>query len=747
MSDLEKQLQQIFKQSLDSYEGELLFKPPWESVEAFSVCLGTKIEVGQNGEQICSEARYALEKFFRHWLIVGGTRKGKSYFVDLLARTLLWFGIPVCIVDPHGEVYERIIAFCQVAHEASFTDPNVPEHFKTIKERLIPFDPCDDDVMGFNPFQKDSDPDYIISSIMQLVKRLWHLENFDEGPRMARWIYNVLASTYQAGGTLDQTIELCLPEKNEVHKAVMAKIKNPILKKEWNWLFNSTMRTKDVADMIGSTFNRIRPLFSNERIALMFSQKTKTINFQKVLEEGKSLLVNLSQRATIEEDEQKLIGSFIINELATAAFNREKKKGTLSPYFLFIDEFETFATPDIPKILSGANKFRLHLVLAHQYLEQIAEENKKLFYGALSCCTNKIVFGGIGYAGSEILARELLLGELDPYKVKQEIERTFTLPLEEMRKIWSFSASQSSVLTEGGFEAQSINNFFSKTTSDHINRSYSNKSLINMYLNLIPSQVNIGPPETATTGTGVGTSSGKNWSEAAGQSAGATVTYQPSKRDIIHKEVSSREFFSLADQLLLKIHEVNSQPDRHCLVTGLADQVDRMYNEDLPDFTDYAKQQPFIKECRIISGAFNTKKDAREERKRNRVEFLDQFAAKFSQQYSANQGAGNDQTGTTQSNPYDDDNTGVMDNDEEIVVSEESEVEKQNDRNNRTTTESDPSIRRNANSQPVQYGSTGVSDSIFLDKKLEAISKRYQEIEQTIERDARWNKQTSDKKG
>jgi hypothetical protein len=498
--------------------------------------------------------------------------------------------------------------------------------------------------------------------------------------------------------------------------------------------------------MIGSTFNRIRPLFSNERIALMFSQKTKTINFQKVLEEGKSLLVNLSQRATIEEDEQKLVGSFIINELATAAFNREKKKGNLIPYFLFIDEFETFATPDIPKILSGANKFRLHLVLAHQYLEQIAEENKKLFYGALSCCTNKIVFGGIGYAGSEILAKELLLGEIDPYKVKQEIEKTFTLPLEEIRKVWAFSTSQSSSVTEGGFEAQSINNFFSKTTSDNINRSYNNKSLANMYLRFIPSQINMGPSETTSIGTGEGISSGNSWSESTGQNTGTTVTYQPWKHDVIHKELSTREFFSLSDQMLLKIHEVNNQPDRYCLVTGLSDQVDRVYNEDLPDFTDYAKQQPFIKECRIISGAFNTKNDAREERKRNRVDFLDQFAAKFSKQYSADQDVSSNQSSTPHSEADENDNEGIN-NDEETIVLEGSEVKKQNERrNNRTPTKNTQHPRSNANSQRVQSGSTGLRDTTFLDEKLQAISQRYQEIKRLVEQDDRWKAKTPPKK-
>ena len=124
-----------------------------------------------------------------------------------------------------------------------------------------------------------------------------------------------------------------------------------------------------------------------------------------------------------------------MNELLTAAFSRPEGEAKRNPFYLFIDEFQNFVTKDICEILDGGRKFGLHLILAHQHLNQLKQKDPEVYFSTLGNARTKVVFGGLIDEDLEILGKELYTGELNPDEVKDEIWQTKFRPVESTRLV------------------------------------------------------------------------------------------------------------------------------------------------------------------------------------------------------------------------------------------------------------------------------------------------------------------------
>src|SRR6266852_9514541 len=173
---------------------------------------------------------------------------------------------------------------------------------------------------------------------MESIRKCWGQGSFQETPRLARWLFNVAYALVSANVTFVQAQHLVNPSSSPERAAITARIANPRIRGEWEWLEQMKLDRRE--EKIESTLNRIKPFVEHEVIRPMLGQYTNTLDFPGILAARKILLVNLARQNVISEDNQNLLGTLIVNELLTAAFSRPAEERV--PHYLAIDEFSRF---------------------------------------------------------------------------------------------------------------------------------------------------------------------------------------------------------------------------------------------------------------------------------------------------------------------------------------------------------------------------------------------------------------------
>ncbi|MBI1744116.1 type IV secretion system DNA-binding domain-containing protein, partial [Candidatus Acetothermia bacterium] len=374
-------------------------------------------------------ATISPEHLQTHMQIIGATGVGKSKFLEALARQIIKAkSQPALVVlDPHGDLYHDILAYC-VAHK--------------IRDRLVILDPHEQQFRtGFNPMRRDQ-RSITYQSVMMLegIKKCWGQETFHQTPRMARWLYNTIRSLVEAELTLAEATDLLDPHDNPVRNAVLPFVKDPIVKRDWQWYTSLTgPHAKNLREeRTESAWNRIQMFLKFPEIAQMLTQQRSVIDFGNILSQGKILLVNLKHAGLMSRDESSLLGTLIINDIVAAAFQRDPEERRRC--YLMIDEFQNFVTKDLCAILDGGRKFGLHLILAHQHLAQLKQRDEEVYYSTLTNARTKVVFGGLSTDDAELMAKKVMRFNL--MDVKQELYRTVFRPVESTRTITSDSEGE-----------------------------------------------------------------------------------------------------------------------------------------------------------------------------------------------------------------------------------------------------------------------------------------------------------------
>ena len=342
--------------------------PYWESkVERSRITPSAGLLLGSDLAS-CLPVFLTPEILRTHMHVLGSTGVGKSFFLEAAIKSLILQGFGVALLDPHGDLYDRILSFCAWL---SIRKPHLQLH-----RRVVPFDVSETRRMiGFNPIARNARVmTYQVVALMEAIRKCFGQGSFQETPRLARWLFNVAYALVSSGLTLVQAQHLVNPGPSSVRNAICARIANPRIRAEWEWL--ETMKIDKREERIESTLNRIKPFVEHEIIRPILGQRTKTVDFPAILHDRKILLVNLARQNSISEDNQHLLGTLLVNELMTAAFGRRPHERT--PFFVFIDEFSHFVTKDACEILDGGRKFGLHLILAHQHLGQLREKDPEV---------------------------------------------------------------------------------------------------------------------------------------------------------------------------------------------------------------------------------------------------------------------------------------------------------------------------------------------------------------------------------
>ncbi len=327
-----------------------------------TIDLGWRYSEGRNEFQM---AKVDRKDRSTHMYVIGATGSGKTKFLESLIQQDIMERTGFAVIDPHGDLIEDIKGFLATRYDRA-----------ELSERVILIDPAGkDSTVTFNPLEKlpgstvAEEVNEVISSFRKIWSDSW-------GARMEDLMRNSMIALGETGFTL---VDLPLfLSRRKFRELVLKKVTHPVAIEYFARFEAMTDRAQ--VTWTEPVMNKVNALFSDERIRLMFSAPKSSFNIRGIIDSKAILLVKLDKGKLRESAD--LLGSLIMSKIQMAAFSRgDLPQRKRTPFYLYIDEFQNFATESFAIILSEARKYGLSLIMAHQTLAQIPEELRSLILG------------------------------------------------------------------------------------------------------------------------------------------------------------------------------------------------------------------------------------------------------------------------------------------------------------------------------------------------------------------------------
>ena len=324
----------------------------------------------------------------QHMYILGKSGAGKSVLLSNLIVQNIQNGEGVCVVDPHGELVEEILHL-------------IPDN--RVKD-VIYFNPADTDFhIGFNVLQID-DPKYkhlVASGLMGIFTKIWANA---WSSRMEYILNNAILALLDTPGTTLLGIPRLLVDK-DYRQMIIANLKDPVVKAFWVHEYEQ-WRDQFRNEAIAPIQNKVGQFLSTSIIRNVLGQPKSTIDIFKIMNEGKIFLVNVS-KGRIGEDNSALLGGMIITKIQLAAMERVRiPEEERKDFYLYVDEFQNFATDSFANILSEARKYRLNLTVAHQYTAQLENKDGSKVRDAVFGNVGTMIIFRVGADDADFLEKE-----------------------------------------------------------------------------------------------------------------------------------------------------------------------------------------------------------------------------------------------------------------------------------------------------------------------------------------------------
>ncbi|MDO8472011.1 MAG: type IV secretion system DNA-binding domain-containing protein, partial [bacterium] len=327
----------------------------------------------------------------QHVYIIGKSGGGKSKLMLNMIRDDIMEGRGVIVVDPHGELADEVIAIVPPAR----------------LDDVIVFDPADREFpIAFNLLEQVGEDfkGMVASGFVGIFKKIF---GFSWGPRLEHILRNTVLALLDYPESTMLSIPKMLTEKGFREK-VIDYIKDPVIQDFWVNEF-SGMDQKFQSEAVSPILNKVGQFLSTPTIRNIVGQKKSALNIRTVMDRQQIMIVNLS-RGKIGEDNAALMGAMMITKVQLAAMSRADVVLEERPAcFLYVDEFQNFATESFAVILSEARKYNLGLTLAHQYVAQMPEEVRDAVFGNVGT----LISFRIGAPDAEALTKELKPFEAD----------------------------------------------------------------------------------------------------------------------------------------------------------------------------------------------------------------------------------------------------------------------------------------------------------------------------------------------
>jgi energy-coupling factor transporter ATP-binding protein EcfA2 len=324
----------------------------------------------------------------KHVYVIGKTGMGKSTLLENMAVQDIKGNEGMAFIDPHGKTADLLLEYVP------------PERIKDV----VYFAPFDTEFpISFNVME-DVGPDkrhLVVNGLMSAFKKLFGEESFSD--RMQYILQNTILALLEYPGSTMLGINRMLTDKAYRDK-VVANVTDSSVKTYWTQEFaNYTERF--AAEATPAIQNKIGQFTANPLVRNIIGQKKSSFDFRKLMDEGKIMIINLS-KGRVGEANANLIGSMLITKIYLAAMSRADTKESdlnkLPNFYLYVDEFQSFANESFADILSEARKYKLNLTIAHQYIEQMEEEVRAAVFGNVGT----MVTFRVGAYDAEVLEKE-----------------------------------------------------------------------------------------------------------------------------------------------------------------------------------------------------------------------------------------------------------------------------------------------------------------------------------------------------
>ena len=324
----------------------------------------------------------------QHIYVLGKSGTGKSTLLSGMIVQNIWNGEGVCVIDPHGELVESILA-------------TIPAHRA---KDVIYFNPSDMDYhIGFNVLQLD-DPRYkhlVASGLMGIFTKIWANA---WSARMEYILNNAILALVETPGSTLLGIPRLLVDKDYRQK-VIENVKDPVIKAFWVHEFEA-WREQYRNEAIAPIQNKVGQFLSTSIVRNVVGQSKSTIDLFEIMNTGKIFLVNVS-KGRIGEDNSALLGGMLITKIQLAAMERVRiPEDHRKDFYLYVDEFQNFVTDSFASILSEARKYRLNLTLAHQYIAQLSTKDSDTVRDAVFGNVGTMIIFRVGAVDGEYLEKE-----------------------------------------------------------------------------------------------------------------------------------------------------------------------------------------------------------------------------------------------------------------------------------------------------------------------------------------------------
>lgn len=312
----------------------------------------------------------------RHMYVVGQTGVGKSNYLQEMAKKDAQSGKGFCFIDPHGDAIEDILTA-------------IP---KERAEDVIIFDPADvARPIGINMLEYDpSHPEqktFVINEMIGIFDQLYDMKATG-GPMFEQYMRNAMLLIMEhpeSGSTLMEIPKVLADEEFRRYK--LSKCTNPIVRDFWLKEAEKAGGEAALANMVPYITSKLTTFISNDMMRPIIAQQKSTLNFREIMDSGKILLINLS-KGKIGEINARLLGMVIVGKILMAGLSRvDMLEDERRDFYLYLDEFQNVTTTSIAQILSEARKYRLVLILAHQFIGQLKEEISKAVFGNVGSLT------------------------------------------------------------------------------------------------------------------------------------------------------------------------------------------------------------------------------------------------------------------------------------------------------------------------------------------------------------------------
>ncbi len=324
----------------------------------------------------------------RHMYLVGKTGMGKTNLLEHLVIQDIKNGHGVCYIDPHGDTSEKIIKA-------------IPAN--RIND-VIYFNPADQDYpIAMNVMEKVSDEHrhLVASGLIGVFKKLW-ADSW--GPRLEYILRNaILALLEYPGSTLLGVMKMLVDKRYRIR--VLDKVTDPVVKSFWEDEFTK-WNERVLQEVVSPIQNKVGQFLTSSLIRNIVGQTKSSFDVRSIMDERKILILNLS-KGRIGEDISSLLGAMMITKIQLAAMERvdipeEERKD----FYLYVDEFQNFVTESFANILSEARKYRLNLILANQYINQLIFDTNTAVRDAIFGNAGTIIAFRVGAMDAEFLEKE-----------------------------------------------------------------------------------------------------------------------------------------------------------------------------------------------------------------------------------------------------------------------------------------------------------------------------------------------------